>query len=150
LRANVMSRIAAEKKTARCAWRYVFAFGAIASVALVAFLSWPSNRAIHNSPITDQKIANSPLVDSSLNPTSAVNPASPLPSVARTASADDSGRLAFTTDADQAGMSVPALEHPELMTVKPLFEGAPVKAIDAIEPIRLAPLVVPAIGDDNQ
>jgi len=47
-------------------------------------------------------------------------------------------------------MSVPALEHPELMTIKPLSDGAPVKAID-FQPIgRVAPLVVPAIGDDNQ
>ena len=57
--------------------------------------------------------------------------------------------FATMSDADQEWLSrsVPALEHPELMTVEPLPEGAPIKAI---EPMRVAPIVVTAIGDDNQ
>lgn len=153
LRANVMSRISVEKPS-RFAWRFAFAGGAIATVALVAFLSWPSKHTILNSPIADAKVGNFPIVDSSMHPTVALNSTSPLTSVARTVAANGSGELvvASLSDADQEWLSrrVPALEHPELMTpVKPLLEGAPIKAID-VEPMRVAPLVVPAIGDDNQ
>ena len=145
LRANVMSRIAAEKKTSRFAWRFVLAGGAIATIALVAFTS------LHNSAVPNPTIPTPTLINPTvINPTIASNAPSPIASVVRTASADDSGRLVFMADADPAGMSVPALEHPELMTpIKPLFDGAPVTAID-IEPIRMAPLTVRAIDDDNQ
>jgi len=149
LRANVMSRIAIEKPS-RFAWRYVFAGGAIASVALVAFASL-HNRAIPNPTISTPTLINPTVINpmASANPTAAGASASPLPSMVRT-TADESGRMVFAADADQAGMSIPALEHPELMTpVKPLSEVAPIKAID-VEPISVAPLTVRAIDGDNQ
>ena len=150
-RAKVMSRIAVERP-AGFPWRFVFAGGAIASVALVAFVSWPTNPTIPTPTIPTPTLINPTVINSKLDPTAAADATSPLLSVSRTAAANDSGQLvlATLTDADQEWLSrsVPALEHPELMTVRPLLGRAQV-AID-IEPIRVAPLVVLAIGDDNQ
>lgn len=153
LRANVMSRVSHLRaprfggQAGFARWRFLFAGGAIASVALVAFVMWPFNPTIPNPAISNPTIINA-LAD----PTVAVNDPSSLASVARTVAAHDSGQLALAAmvDAEQewSNRIVPALEQPELLTVKPLFDGAPVKAID-IEPIRITPLMVRAI-DDNQ
>jgi hypothetical protein len=152
LRAGVMSRIAVAPPRLR-AWRFGVAFG-VASVGLVAFLVWPHkgapNPTISQLAISTPTLINPTIPNEPAHPTAGTAPTSPLTSVAQTVAANDSGRFVVTTDADQMRMSVPALEHPELLTpVKPLSEGAPFKAID-IEPIRVAPLVVLAIGDDNQ
>lgn len=152
LSANVMSRIAVERSS-RLAWRYVFAGGAMASVALIALVAWPFNPTIPNPAISNPTIINPTVINASANPTALKNDSSSLTSVARTVAAHDSGQLALAAmvDAEQewSNRIVPALEQPELMTIKPLFEGAPVKTID-IEPIRMAPLMVRAIDDNQQ
>lgn len=151
LRANVMSRIGAERTARLRAWRFGVASGVIASVALIALVSWRANSTITNPAISTPTVINPTILNSSANPTGVHVPASPLTSVARTVASDsEPSVVAALAEAERDWLSVPALEHPELlMTVKPLSEGAPVKTID-IEPIRVAPLVVPAIGDDNQ
>lgn len=151
LRTNVMARIT-NGHPSRFAWRYVLAGSAAASIALVAFASWPSDLTVPNPTISNPTFVNPAILNSSANPTGVHVPASPLTSVTRTVAAGSGPSVvAVLTDAerDWLSRSVPALEHPEpLMTVRPLSEGAPIKAID-IEPIRVAPLVVLAIGDDN-
>jgi hypothetical protein len=150
LRASVMSRIAVDRPS-RFSWRLVLVGSAAASVALVVLSVFVlRNTNGHVSPKLSTPSVATVAATAKADPTAATTPTSPLTSVARTIAADDSGRFVVTADADQTGMSVAALEHPEQLTpVKPLSETAPVKAID-IEPIRVAPLVVLAIGDDNQ
>jgi hypothetical protein len=160
LRANVMSRIASERRP-RFVWRYVFAGGALASIALVMFVTWPRNPAVPNPAIPTATIPTPTLLNptvingtASVNPTGVRTQTSPLASVVRTAAAHDSGHAAFAsaagTEQDWSSERVAALERPELIApVKPLLEVAPFKTID-VEPIRVAPLVVRAIDDDNQ
>jgi len=94
LRANVMSRISVERPS-RFGWRYVFAGGAIASVALVAFAAWPHNAAVSQFAISTPTVINPTILTSPVNspaatdPTAAANRPSPLTSVARTAAFSD-------------------------------------------------------------
>jgi hypothetical protein len=150
LRAGVMARIASERPS-RFPWRFVFAGSAVAAMVIVGAVSFRAPM------VSENPISNTPIINASKtptpDPTGVKTPASPVTSVARTAAADDSGLvLATLTKSDEEWLQgkVRALERPELIVpVKPLFGGAPIKTID-IEPIRVAPLVVPAIDDNNQ
>ncbi len=152
-RSNVMSRIAVTQPS-RFAWRYVFAGGAMASVALAAFVSWPNNPTISNLTIANPTVINPAVISSTIaaHPTAVKNASSPLTSIARTVAATDGEQSVLAalsdTDPEWSSRMVPALEQAEPMTIRPL-SGAPIKAID-IDPIRLAPLVVSAIGNNQQ
>jgi hypothetical protein len=152
LRANVMSRIAVERPS-RFPWRFVFAGGALASVALVAFVSWQRNPAISNLAVSNPTISNPPLINptvinSSAHPTAGADASSPLTStVMRTAAlATPPQTFHALNAAEQAWLErgVPALEDPKAPEVTTIH----IAAID-IEPLRVAPLVVPALGDEQ-
>lgn len=148
-RANVMARIAVAQPS-RFQWRYVFA-GSAAAIVLAGVLTLREGGPVSPKPEALSAVNNAPTVEA--DPTATKNDSSPLTSMPRTVAAHDSGQLAFASlagaEQEWTGQVIPALEHPELMTVKPLFEGAPIKGID-IEPIRMAPLVVPTLDDINR
>lgn len=142
LRANVMSRIAAERPS-RFSWRYLFAGGAVAGIGLAAFLSWPSGQ-VSPKLAAPGVVALAPTAK--VDPTAPNSPTSPEMSVnaariERTASFTPS-----EADLEWSANAPPALERPEpLERVKSLE----MKLIDNITPLAVTPLVVPTLGDDG-
>lgn len=151
LRANVMSRISAEQP-ARFPWRFVFAGGAIASVALITFASWPSNSQFHNPTISNPTLVNPTVINgiAANNPTAAPNRPSPVMSVVtKNAARVDPAASFAPSEAElewRSANAPPALERPApLEKVKSLE----MKTIDNITPLTVAPLMVLALGDDG-
>ncbi len=144
LRANVLSRIAVERP-ARFAWRWVFAGGAVASVALMAVLSWPSNPTIPNSTISNPTVINPRIINASTNPTTIVGSASSTTSVVSTARIERTVQYApSAAELEWRARATPALDHLDPLEVKSLE----LKSID-ITPLGVAPLTVPALGDGS-
>lgn len=146
LRANVMARIAAERPS-RFAWRYVFVGGAIASVAVVAFVSWPANSAISQSTISNPTLVNPTVINSRVDPTTPAARTSPVTSVNAARIERAASFAPSEADLEWSANAPPALERPEpLERVKSLE----MKPIDTITPLGVAPLVVvPVLGDDG-
>jgi hypothetical protein len=140
LRASVMSRVAAERRP-RFVWRYVFAGGALAAIAIVSVASFRSA----DGRISDTPIINTPIINASKtpaqNPTGVEPPTSPLPSVERVAARTAAVTMS-TAEMEWRARATPALDQPDPMEVRALE----LKSID-IAPLGVAPLVVPALGD---
>jgi len=140
LRANVMSRVAAERRP-RFVWRYVFAGGAIAAMAIVSVISFRS------TPLSDTPITSNPIINASktpaVYPTGVEPPTSSLPSVVKTARIERAANVEMSTaEIEWRARATPALAQADPLEVKALE----LKSID-ITPLGVAPLVVPALGD---
>lgn len=156
LRASVMSRIHLRQgfggqvaELAGRSWlRYVFAGGAIASVALVAFVSWPNNSTIGNPTISNPTLINPTVINSNANPTAALSAPSPVTSVVKTKRVErTSARRDYAPSAAELewmARATPALDTPDPLELKALE----LKSID-ITPLGVAPLAVPALGDGS-
>lgn len=149
LRANVMSRLRAERFGGQArlrAWRFVFAGGAIASVALVAFASWPGNSAMPNPSISNPTLINPTVINSQTHPTAGIRTSSPVTSV--NAARIERAAVFTPSEAEMewSANAPPALERPDPLKKAETLE---LKLIDNITPLGIAPLVVPALGDDG-
>lgn len=117
-------------------WRYLFAGGAIASVALIALVSGPFNPTIPNPTISNPTVINPTVVKPALaHPTAASQVSSPIASVNYAIS---------TAEIEWRARATPALDLVEPLEMKSLE----LKSID-ITPLGVAPLMVSALGDGS-
>lgn len=157
LRARVMSRIDATPARSAWGWRFVFAGGAIASVAVVIAVrlaspnaTAPIGVAVAPGVVSPNGLV-SPKPKGEADPTAAPIASSPLLS---TASVQRIAARSTTVEVSAAELewrarSVKALAQPDALTVDPLESSRPdISPID-ITPLSVAPVTVPAIGSNG-
>lgn len=147
-----MSEIDATPARSPWAWRFVFAGGAIASVAIVVAIQLASPKPAETVAVAPGLVSPklTPGASAKADPTTAAIASSPLLSTASVQRIAQSTTFAVSTaELEWRARSVEALAQPAALTVDPLESSRlSITPID-ITPLSVAPLTVPALGSNG-